>query len=54
MDRVQEAKKNSSNFAALPPQLVRAWMRAGLTELLPQILEAGGSEVGAPQPIDLD
>ena len=54
MDKVQEANKNSSDFAALPPQLVRAWMRAGLTELLPPILEAGGSEVGAPQPIVLD
>ena len=34
VDGVQEAKKNSPDFAALPPLLVRAWMHAGLSELL--------------------
>ena len=53
-DGVQYAKHNAPEFAALPPQLVRTWKQAGLSELLPHIVEAGGSRVGASQRIDLD
>ena len=37
LDKVQEAKRSNPDFAALPEQLVRAWTRAALVELLGEV-----------------